>query len=104
MGLLLQGSVEDAEQPALEALAVREQLFGTQSPESRGYVAYACKHREQWQRRYRPSTCFVSARVYIYSHTFGADDLRTAYAANSIGVVYWTRARYEDRSNTIGSP
>jgi serine/threonine protein kinase/tetratricopeptide (TPR) repeat protein len=96
MNLLLQGHFEDAEQPALEALAVREQLSGTQSPEVADTLLTLANIESNGKGDTNRALALAQRAYDIYSHAFGAGDIRTASAANSIGVAYWRRARYED--------
>jgi serine/threonine protein kinase/tetratricopeptide (TPR) repeat protein len=96
MTLLLQGHFQDAEQPAAEALAVREQLFGIQGPEVADTLLTLANIAHNGTGDTDRALALAQRAYDIYSHTFGASDLRTATAANSIGAVYWTRARYED--------
>jgi tetratricopeptide (TPR) repeat protein len=96
MTLRLQGNFEAAERAALEALATREQLFGAQSPEAADTLltlaAIAGAGKGDFER-----ALSLSRRAYdIYSRAFGNGDLRTASAANSIGVAHWVRGEYED--------
>lgn len=95
MGLLLQGDFEAAEQAGLEGLSVREELFGAQSAEAADSLLTLASIASNGKGDLEGSRRLAQGAYAIYSGLFGTGDLRTAYAANAVGVSHWMRGENE---------
>lgn len=95
MGLLLQGDFDAAEQAGLEALSAREQLFGAQSAETADTLLTLASIASNGKGDFESAEELAQRAYDLYSGLFGADDLRTAFAANAIGVSHWMRGQNE---------
>jgi serine/threonine protein kinase/tetratricopeptide (TPR) repeat protein len=95
MTLYLQGHFEEAEQTARQALADREQLFGAESAEVAESLLTLAMISNNGRGDLDAGLALGQRARAIYSKLFGDNDLRTAYAENTVGVTHWVRGQYE---------
>jgi len=95
MDLLLQGDFDAAEHAGREALSVREQLFGPRSAEAADTLLTLARIASNGKGEFESAQQLAQRAYDIYSGSFGADDLHTAYAANVIGASHWMQAHNE---------
>ncbi|HEY5758533.1 MAG TPA: serine/threonine-protein kinase, partial [Steroidobacter sp.] len=95
MGLLRQGEFAAAEQAARQGLSIREELFGPQSSEAADSLLTLASIATNGEGDFEKGQRLGQRAYDIYSKAFGSGDLRTALAANAIGVSHWMRGQYE---------
>jgi serine/threonine protein kinase/tetratricopeptide (TPR) repeat protein len=96
MTLFLEGNFDAADETARQALADREKLFGDESAEVAETLLTLAMIANNGRGDLDAALALGQRAHAIYSKLFGDRDLRTAYAANTIGVTHWIRGQHEE--------